>query len=310
MRPGVPPDVTENLVQSVREQIDEEDFEGNLKLRLCADIVAFLPGPFRDHAPGLLRFYQTALNLIGDHVRYYLFDGEGRFKKVKADTLRALPDWAEGRVAERNVYGLDLESGTAPDEQSDRAFQMRIADAGPGFVRLILPAESLLDPDAFVAVARDCLDGLRFTSAYAGYAVNVRRTYNGHLEASKFAMISRRFPGVDLDAPLSFKRFLDDSLKCVNWLTGLGAPLLERAPDLEKRLPSSATVIKLQHGILVRASAAASTGDSNRGDDLPDYAAVGRVLTPLRLPLQRLGPWNGVAGMENTRRWLARFDAK
>ena len=144
----------------------------------------------------------------------------------------------------------------------------------------------------------------------AGYAVNVRRTYNAHLEGSKIAMISRRFPGIDLDRPLSSADFLDDSLKCVNWLTGIGAPLLERAPDLEKKLPSSATVIKLQHGILVRASAAASTGDSNRRNDLPDYAAVGRVLTPLRIPVQRLGPYGGVAGSENTRRWLARFDAK
>ncbi|MEA2465045.1 MAG: hypothetical protein QOJ98_2792 [Acidobacteriota bacterium] len=303
-------DAAESPMQRVREQIDEEDVDGNLKLRLCADILAFLPGPFRDHAPGVLRFYQTALTLIGDHVRYYLFDGEGRFKKVKADTLRALPDWAEGRVAERNVYGLDLESGTAPDEQSDRAFQMRIADAGTGFVRLILPAESLLDADRFVAVARDCLDGLRFTSAYAGYAVNVRRTYNTQREGSRIAMISRRFPGVDLDSPLSIARFLADSLKCVNWLTGIGAPLLERAPDLETTLPPSAAVIKLQHGILVRASAAASTGDSNRRDDLPDYAAVGRVLTPLRIPVQRLGPWDAVGGTENTRRWLARFDAK
>ena len=302
--------MTESPIQTVREQVDEEDFEGHVKLRLCADILAFLPGPFRDHAPGLLRFYQTGLNLIGDHLRYYLFDGEGRFKKVKADTLRALPDWAEGRVAERNVYGLDLESGTAPDEQSDRAFQLRIADVGTGFVRLILPAESLLDADRFVAVARECLDGLRFTSAYAGFAVNVRRTYNGHLEGSKTAMISRRFPGIDLDPPLSSKRFLEDSLKCVNWLTGVGAPLLERMPDLEKKLPSSATVIKLQHGILIRASAAASTGDVNRRDDLPDYAAVGRVLTPLRIPVQRLGPYGGVAGAENTRRWLARFDAQ
>jgi len=300
----------ESPIQRVREQIDEEDYEGNLKLRLCADIIAFLPGPFRDHAPGLLRFYQKALTLIGEHVRYYLFDGEGRFKKVKADTLRALPDWAEGRVAERNVYGLDLESGKAPDEQSDRAFQMYIADAGMGHVRLMLPAESLLDADAFVAVARDCLDGLRFTSAYAGYAVNVRRTYNASLEGSKIAMISRRFPGVDLGRPLMFADFLDDSLKCVNWLTGIGAPLLERAPTLATKLPSSASVIKLQHGILVRASAAASTGDSNRRNDLPDYAAVGRVLTPLRIPVQRLGPYDGVGGTENTARWLARFDAQ
>ena len=302
--------MTESPLQTVRELVDDEDFEGFVDLRLCADILAFLPGPFRDHAPGLLRFYQAALNLIGDHVRYYLFDGEGRFKKVKADTLRALPDWAEGRVAERNLYGLDLESGKGPDEQSDRAFQMYIAGAGMGHVRLILPAESLLDADRFVAVARECLDGLRFTSAYAGYALNVRRTYNAHREGSKIAMISRRFPGIDLDRPLFTADFLDDSLKCVNWLTGIGAPLLERAPDLETKLPSSATVIKLQHGILVRASAAASTGDANRRDDLPDYAAVGRVLAPLRIPEQRLGRYGGVAGSENTRRWLARFDGK
>jgi hypothetical protein len=302
--------MTESPIQSVRGQIDEKDFEGNVMIRLCADILAFLPGPFRDHAPGLLRFYQTALNLIGDHVRYYLFDGEGRFKKVKADTLRALPDWAGQRVAERNLYGLDLESGKAPDEQSDRAFQMYIAGAGMGHVRLMLPAESLLDADAFVAVARDCLDALRFTSAYAGYAVNARRTYHASREGGRIAMISRRFPGIDLDRPLFTADFLDDSLKSVNWLTGLGAPLLERAPDLERKLPSSATVIKLQHGILIRASETASTGDSNRRDDLPDYAAVGKVLTPLRIPVHRLGPYNGVGGAENTRRWLARFDAK
>jgi len=302
--------MTANPIQTVRELVDDEDFEGTVNLRLCADILAFLPGPFRDHAPGLRHFYQVALNLIGSHVRYYLFDGEGRFKKVKADTLRALPDWADQHVAERNVYGLDLESGNAPDEQSDRAFQMYIAAAGMGFVRLILPAESLQDADAFVAIARDCLDALRFTSAYAGYAVNVRRTYNTQREAGRVAMISRRFPGIDLDSPLLSADFLDDSLKSVNWLTGIGAPLLERAPDLVQKLPSSATVITLQHGILIRASAAASTGDSNRRDDLPDYAAVGKVLTPLRIPVDRLGPWDGVGGTENTRRWLARFDAK
>lgn len=58
--------MTESPIQRVRELVDDEDVEGNFDLRLCADILAFLPGPFRDHAPGLLRFYQTALNLIGD----------------------------------------------------------------------------------------------------------------------------------------------------------------------------------------------------------------------------------------------------
>jgi hypothetical protein len=301
---------TESPIQKVRELIDEDDFEGHRKLVLCADILAFLPGPFRDHAAGLQRFYETSIKLIGEQVRYFLIDGEGRFKKVKADTLRALPDWASQRVADRYVYGLDLESGTAADAQSDRAFQMYITDAGTGFVRLVLPAESLLDPDGFIQIARDCLDELRFTSASAGYAVNVRRSYNESLEGSKIGMISRRFRGIDLGRALFWTKYLDNSLKCVNWLTGLGKKLLDRIPDLEKKLPPAATVIPLQHGILIRAAAAPSVGDSNRRDDLPDYAAVGRVLAPLRIPLDLLGPYDGVGGTDNTRTWLARFDGK
>lgn len=300
--------IDRNSIVALRQAVEERGVGGELRMCLCADVCAYICGPFSKHADGILQFYNTAMELIGERVRYYLFDGEGRFKKIKSGVLDALPQWVSGEVASRYVYGLDLESGDKAGEQSDSAFQMYVPDEGVGFVRLILPAEVLLEPDIFVKNALSCLVDLDFVSAYAGFAVNANRHYDGTSEGSKLSMISKRFRGVDLGSPLFFSDYLAKYVKCVNWLTFLGGSLMELLPGIEGKLAKYPTVFRHQ-GALFKASEFAGIGDVNRREFLYEYAKVGCVLSPLRIPLDVLGPYDEIGGGANTRDWLARFDS-
>jgi TseV toxin immunity protein TsiV len=296
----------------MRQLVDDNQPLGNWRVKLGLDIVLYYEGGFRENADGILHFYNQAIEVIGDKVEYFLTDGEGTFKKVKKDTLQMLPFWTTAEAAPRAIYGLDLEGGPTGKDVSDTAFQMYNTPGRPGWVRLVVPLEFVSSGvDAFVSLAKTAAEKLPFLSGSAGYAVNVKRGYPSSMEVGRIALISKRFRGIDIGRPLFFSSYLSQSIKCVNWLTFIGDWAVDELGGIDKinaRLGKDIVVHELPHGLMIQAGPSPGFGDVNRREELPYYRKVGQVLRPLRIPLDVLGPYDEIAGSENTRNWLARFD--
>lgn len=296
----------------MRQIVDDNQPLGNWRVKLCLDIVLYYDGGFRENADGILHFYNHGIEVIGDKVEYFLTDGEGTFKKIKKDTLQMLPFWTTAEAAPRAIYGLDLEGGPSGKDISDTAFQMGNFPGSPGWVRLVLPLELISSGvDRFIALAKAAADKLQFLSGSAGYAVNVKRGYLSSIEGGRIALISKRFRGIDIGRPLFFSKYLSQSIKCVNWLTFIGdwaVAELGGAGKIKARLGGDIVVHELPYGLMIQAGPRPGFGDVNRREELPHYRKVGQVLKPLRIPLDVLGPYDEIAGSENTRNWLARFD--
>jgi hypothetical protein len=304
--------VDEPSFEEMRQIVDDNQPLGNWRVKLCLDIVLYYDGGFRENADGILHFYNQAIEVVGDKVQYFLTDGEGTFKKVKKDTLQMLPFWTTADAVPRAIYGLDLEGGPTGKDISDTAFQTGNFPGSPGWVRLMLPLEFISSGvDRFISLARSAAEKLQFLSGTGGYAVNVKRDYLSKLENGRIALISKRFPGVDIGRPLFFSSFLSQSIKCVNWLTFIGDWAVDELggiATIKSRLGKDIVVHELPHGLMIQAGPGPRFGDVNRREELPFYRKVGQVVKPLRIPLDVLGRYDEIGGNQNTRNWLARFD--
>ncbi len=300
-------------LKSVEEFVNDTEVDGTPDLLLCGDLLAFLPGSFHQHAEEVRAYFNAGRPALQDSVRYFLIDGSGRFRKATADTMKLVEQWAAAPEENRSIYGLDLESGKKGGAVSDRAFQMYFDGGDPGFVRNIYPAVTLVEhPEVVVEMAVEALKDSRFLSAYGGFAVNMQRGYPAPYADSRIAAISRRFHGIHLGRPLMFARYVEEHLMCPGWLTGIGDPLLKQiggATALRSRLPAEVVIHQLTHGVLLQAGERPAVGDVNRQENMDAYRAVGKVITPLRIPVSVLGEYNELGGTERTREWLARFDA-
>ena len=184
-----------------------------------------------------------------------------------------------------------------------------------GFLSLSVPLAwaAASPPGAFPRlVMRLCTD-LRPLHGYAGLGVLVSADYGAARRAGpSIYPLARRFPGLEVDMPISHLRFLGDGIKGVNWLTILSDPLVSRLGgihELQSRLPADIPVHTYSGGILIQAGPHPQIGDVNRQLIPHHYRAVARVIRPVRADYgdSFLDPPEG-DDVATTRAWLERFD--
>ena len=311
-------DLNTKTPTEVRELVNDLDNSGKPMLTLCVGMVFYYRGGFLENAASILDFFENSMEIIGDRSRYFLVDGEGKFKKVKKDTRDMLRFWAENPDNERGVHGLILETAEKSAAFSDLAFQTLNVRESSGWCRLVVPVEHLMETgvDAFVKFAIKMGNGFEFSSGSVGYAMN---QHMGHQCRDQIFLISRRFPGIDLAAPNDFDRFVpyfnpseDDHIAGINWLTFLSKALLKRVggkKTLQEKFSEKITIYELENGIMIQAGEEPQFGDVNKQENLPLYHEVGAALKSLLIPSDVLGQWNSIGGnSENTSDWLHRFD--
>lgn len=297
-----------------RSEFRHMSYGGYQRLIVALDVTLYYEGSFKDNVEGILEFYNRVLPLVGPHVTYFDVDGRRRPKKAKKDTLGLLPFWCSQNAAARDIYGLELETGTHQQEVTDRAFELYHGRFGnPGFVQILLPLE-LIDESVqpFLELALDLPRRLKLLVGYGGFAINVDPDMNTQDKSEPVYALSRRFKGVDFaKPPHEFAEYAPSGIINVNWLTFLGRGFvkrLDRSGPWRERLGKEIVIHDVGSGIAIQAGPEPSFGDVNRKEKLPPYHAVGRVLKPIRLPEADLGIYNAIGGRENTREWMARFD--
>jgi hypothetical protein len=120
-----------------------------------------------------------------------------------------------------------------------------------------------------------------------------------------------RYPGLDVyDSPLRISWHVGTRVRGPLWLTFLGQPVLGElggAEGLRARLHSPGTTLQELDGdkVLITLGAWPEAGDTERGDMLPAYRELARILEPWLFHDPR-GRMLGQSE-EDTRRWERRF---
>jgi hypothetical protein len=176
-------------------------------------------------------------------------------------------------------------------------------------VSFILPTEFMEahGPGRVRELALELAGELPFTSGHAGLCFNFPESVLGTTGAIR--ELSFRHPGLDI-AGLHFGSLsIGTRVNGVHWLNFLGQPVLRElgGPEgLRARLHSPGTLVEdMKNGrALVTLGAWPEAGDLEKGETLPAYQELARVLEPW-LYLGR-GAWSGFSD-EDMRRWERRF---
>jgi len=121
-----------------------------------------------------------------------------------------------------------------------------------------------------------------------------------------------RYPGIEIDRPMSHKLATQEGIKGGNWLTILSTYLVEKLgghDSLRGQLGKPFVVEDYDGGVMVVAGSVPEVGDRNRNVDTPLYRKLASILKPIRIQ-DHPRPYAKGRFAEDGEftAWLSRFD--
>lgn len=288
-------------------------------MKLCLDVTVYWTGSVFEHTNGVLNFYTNALDLIGRQLKYYATEEMSNSVAITGDELGILPRWLHEADRSRETLMLNLESNSVPNMPSDTALDfwaVEYPEQPAGMIRLILPVSFIQDsPKKLVDLAKRLTGEMDFHSGHGGYSINWDFKGDYAFSAKKeMAILSRRYPGIDLPEVACTLMAIPNGIKRVNWLTLIGNSLLDTLggrDSFSKRLNDGEVKVEsLPMGIIAVAGSEPKIGDVNRQESLASYYTVGKALAGIRN--KEHPPFlinnKGFADDEVTSEWLSYFD--
>lgn len=282
----------------------------------CLELVAFSFGAPADGA-GFARFLRVFCEAFGGRLSVYRTGDMKQFRPFEAQALEGPRHWfSDPALLARKVLGFRAHAGAAASDVATPALEIALLgnfDPQRYVFRMALPVESGDRPDRVVDLVHGALAEFPLASGYCGYSLLWDRDPSVDQAVCEWAApLLRRHPGLGYGKPVSIANASEMGLAVVNWLTLLGTGLTAAMGGIEalaQHAPADVNVLPLgPGGALLRAGAAPAVGDVNRGDPLPLYHAVGRMLAPVVAPDEALDEV-AVDGMEgdDAYEWFRRF---
>lgn len=287
-------------------------------MKLCFVFRLCWIGPLREHAPGLLKYYELVWPKLSSHVKLWQNATMKRPRKVNKDTGGILRLWlSDPSTAPPMMCFMDMHNRPHEYEAGDVRLDFKGRDyRNGGSIELSLPADRVeADPQGFADWFARLASSFEFCSGLAGYGLDFNELVPGVGTVAKRQLyaLGRRHPGLDVCA--EFSDHLGQGIKGANWLTFLHPTFVERLGGREKLGAAlnqpGIRLYDLTSGIMIQGGDAPEIGDTNRQENCPYYHQVGKVLAPIRdrnYP-QLMMDDNGFLGStERTEEWLSRFD--
>ena len=148
---------------------------------------------------------------------------------------------------------------------------------------------------------------LPFNSGQAGLSLHMMSWLSSSMPTIRET--GARYPGMDLPDMETLSSMLGTKVRGPSWLTFLGQPVLGELggpSGLRSRLHSPGMTVQemARDRVVVSLGEWPEAGDLERGDTLPHYRELARVLEPWLFT--NPGPWGGFREAE-VRRWERRF---
>ena len=130
--------------------------------------------------------------------------------------------------------------------------------------------------------------------------------------STDIAAFASRYPGIEIDDPMSHKLATQNGIKGGNWLTILSTGFVERLggrDSLREQLGEPFAVEDYDGGVIIVAGPVPEVGDRNRNVDTPLYRKLARVLRSIHIQ-HHPPPYAEGRFAEDGEfaAWLARFD--
>jgi hypothetical protein len=283
---------------------------GALLIRDSLSITFYMRRPHEEISSAVIRSLDAYLRAVGPNALALYADQAGYWQNLD-DASWALirnelldPDWAHVSLKDTSGRGNRYHFTYRGKPPRGSFF----ADE-PGAVSAVsfwLPTEFLEEhgPGRVRELALELAAPLPFCSGHAGLSFHCDTTLVGvEMEVRKYCF---RYPGMDIpDLDMSALR-VGTNVRELSWLTFLGHPVLGElggAEGLRSRLSSPGTTVQEMEGerAVITLGRWPQAGDLERGDTLPAYRELARVLEPwlYRDPDPRTS--------EEARRWERRF---
>ncbi|MFP2928692.1 DUF3396 domain-containing protein [Pyxidicoccus sp. 3LG] len=249
---------------------------------------------------------RESLGLYGDY--------DGAWKQLDDDGWSTIRQ----RLSGKRSANIMLREGR--DSELGYSFHYRGVDfANPHVMNLIPDATSVVSfwlPTEFLSehgprrvrdLALELGAGLPFNSGQAGLSFLMMSWLSSNTPTIR--QLNLRHPGFDIPGVGTLSGELGTRVRAPAWLTFLGQPVLGElggAEGLRARLHSPGTTVQ-ELGVdrvVVTLGEWPEAGDLERGDTLPHYRELARVLEPW---LYTHGKYWGNLTPEETRRWERRF---
>jgi len=297
--------------------------QGDVRIvSFCCDVVLYTENDLSSIRDAVLYIYEKFLAACPPGIpRWYATENMTRNKPCTPRALNMLRGWLKPGAPARKVINIQLTDGTRFDDASEYSFWVYGEEPGEmtygvyaNVIRCAFPGRWAVDmPEELLAFTVDVCEHFPFQSGHAGFVLEINEYYRGASHTAAWRL-SVQHPGLDISNPITDSLALKrDAIKGVNWLTILGndfATRLGGVDSLRQQLPDSVGILPVAGGVILQAGPAPRWGHINRGDILPDYRAVYKIVAPLQDPIvDRYTAFSLPGGdhRDKTKAWLRRF---
>ncbi|HZH13434.1 MAG TPA: DUF3396 domain-containing protein [Archangium sp.] len=252
--------------------------------------IDFYLHPHVEAGQGVVRALDAYLRAVGPQALGWYVDDESEWQQLNADS------WARIRHELQRGWGLNTSlADTCRIEQLYR-FEYRgkrpdlpVMPHNPGAMTAVsfwLPTEYMKEhgPGRVRELAMELASHLPLLcSGYAGFSFHCATELVRVLDEVR--ELCFRHPGLDIPNEGWLSWNIGSRVRGPAWLTFLGQPLLGRlggVPELRSRLRSESTTVQELEGdrAVITLGPWPEAGDTERGDVLPAYRELARVLEP------------------------------
>lgn len=304
------------------EQLDELKVIEDDQVLCCVGLLVtlyFRDGHTREKREALWRCHERYWETAGAHLRWGSHPGTGRPVELSKKKLPPLREWLD-QLPEEDELDVSYHGGRHKDDADAYSLSLYTSRLNPdklSFFSATLPFSWVAQNPAgsFVRLVRDFCEYLQPFHGYGGMAaishVSHSKARESRRELSVYAL-ARRFPGLEVDYPVSHLRHLGKGIKGVNWLTVLSETWLEALggkASLRERLGELFVFHDFTGGTLIQAGPHPQLGDVNRRNIPAPYQKLSRLLKPIRAAYPDVLQADP-DGFDDTRtqEWLSRFD--
>lgn len=274
--------------------LDKLQIIENSTVKCCIGLLItlyFEYGDSRDKRTALLECYQDYINRVGLYLHWVGDADTGKPINITKSHLPQVEEWQKTMASEADM-SIMAHGGNKNSDASFYTFQGFCRKQGRhrlSFLSVTLPISWVNDnpQGTFVKMTQTYSEKLKAYHGYAGFAALSPLGYSAARTAElEIYALARRFPGLEVDYPISQVRHLEKGIKGVNWLTILNNQWLEKLGSIEflsSHLDDSFIFHHYTEGMIIQAGPHPQLGDSNRKNIPEHYRIISHLLKKIRI---------------------------
>ena len=258
----------------------------------CLTLALFTNEPSRENRLGLVAVFDDYVKRWGKNLQWFAEDETNRFRKFDA-SAKSYPR----RAAKRWEIQPDLVIRWVAYSGEDRLAAgfwrfhgtARAPNAWPealGFASVSWDVRKFHDRyGKVVETVQRWADSISVHYGYSGLSFNVSQGSIQQRHGWEAKRLAMRFQGFELEDASTTSLCCMTELKGVNWLTIVSHSMLEPLGGLSairEKCSQEIRIHPMRGGVIIQAGPEPQVGDANRGETLPLYREVARVLKPIR----------------------------